>query len=208
MKYINSLILACSLSLLSATANATPIISFFIDGNTFYNSFEIQNDSTANEKIESASIDLSGLGVVFDTVSGGVVNNSDGKQFTPVGGSDLATGLVGPVVVADGASFFEMFFTDFDSGESIVWDIDLDFMPSPTRVDGDDLIGALVSIVFSSGETLFGSLEAVSGNSDASQFVASGITIGGPGSSVAVSAPGTFGILVLSMALMLVRRFR
>ena len=205
MKFFKQLVLLGSLSLLSMGATATPIIGFFIDGNTYYNSFELENQSTDNESIVSAFIDLSGLNIFFDTVDGGAVNSSDGKQFTAVGGTDVTTGLSSPVIVADGASFFEMFFSDFNVGESIVWDIDLDFMPSPTRVDGDDLIGALISIEFSTGEVLSGSLEAVAGNSDASQFVASGIA---PGAPVSVSAPGTFGVLIFSMALMLVRRFK
>jgi hypothetical protein len=203
---ISRAIIVAGLVVVSLNAKATPIISFFIDGNTFYNSFEIENTSTDGESIVSASFDISSLGILFDTADGGAVNNSDGKQFTAVGGSDITTGLVTPVIVADGASFFEMFFSDFDSGESIVWDIDLDFSPGSTGVSGDDLIGALVSIEFNTGDILSGILSAVSGNADASEFVATGL-VSAPAAPVAtVSEPDAFFMLMLGGCLVLVRR--
>lgn len=178
VKNIKSLVIAGTFaltSLVSFSSSATPIVNFFIDGNTFFNSFQIDNNSDAGEQITKISFDISGLGVAFDTVSGGAVNSSDGKQFTPVGGSDVTTGLIGPVLVGDGDTLLEMAFSDFQSAESIIWDIDVDFLPKPTRVDGDDLIGAFLSVEFDNGLILEGMLEAVTGNSDASQFVATGI---------------------------------
>lgn len=174
-KFLGSILGASALISVSFASVATPIVDFFIDGNTYFNSFAINNASDASEKVVKIDFDVSGLGVAFDTADGGAVNASDGRQFTPVSGTDMTTGLVGPVMVADGATLLSMMFGDFDAGESIIFDIDLDFLPSPTRVDGDDLIGAFLSVEFDNGQILEGNLVAVAGNSDASQFVATGI---------------------------------
>ena len=195
-KLLKSTIVAIACTAATFTASATPIVSFFIDGNTYFNSFELENDSTEGEMISSATIDFSGLGVFFDTVDGGAGNSSEGRQFTPVGGSDITTGLLTPVVVADGSTMFEMFFNDFNSGESIIWDIDVDFLPSPTRVDGDDLIGGIVTINFVSGDVLTGILSPVSGNRDASEFIATSFVS-------AVSVPEPTGIALFSVILMI-----
>lgn len=195
-KLFKNTIIAIACTVVTSTASATPIVSFFIDGNTYFNSFKLENGSTESEMISSATIDFSGLGVFFDTVDGGAGNSSEGRQFTPVGGSDITTGLLTPVVVADGATMFEMFFNDFNSGESIIWDIDVDFLPSPTRVDGDDLIGGIVTINFVSGDVLTGILSPVSGNSDASEFIATSFVS-------AVSVPEPTGIALFSVILMI-----
>ena len=85
-------------------------------------------------------------------------------------------------------------------GESFVWDIDVDFFTGKKRVDGDDLIGALLSISFDDGTTIDGVFQEIAGNADASGFVAVSFS-----NVNAVSEPAPIALLVLSLALMSLR---
>lgn len=157
---------------LSGAAQAAPSISFFIDGDTFSQPFTIDNNSTDGEEISTIFFDLRPVDAYFDTVDGGLVNTSDGVPFTPVGGSDATTGLVAPVV-PDGAQTMTLNFNDFQAGEAIVFDIDVDFVDPPT-VFGNELIGAEVIVEFGVGEFLSGVFMEVVDNPDAAIFTATG----------------------------------
>ncbi|WP_236615673.1 beta strand repeat-containing protein [Rhodopirellula europaea] len=139
-------------------------LGFLIDGDTFSQPFSITNIGDPGVKVTEFTFNLAGTGKNFDT------SPSTGVAFTPAGGSDLTTGLVGPVSVPDTATSFTINFTDFDSGETFSWDIDVDDIGGNNPVDGNELIGAATTITFSDGSVLTGILEAVPGNSDAAQF--------------------------------------
>jgi hypothetical protein len=168
--------LACATTMLvAAPAQADGNLFFLIDGDTFTQPFAITNNSTAGETILEFGFNLAGTGVVFDPEDGGPPGNGTlGTPFTPQGGSDVTTGLVNPVNVVDGSTFFKMNFTDFGVGETFSWLLDVDpadpGAPTPT-IFGNNLIGALVYVDFSNGMRGSGLIEAVAGNDDAGQLV-------------------------------------
>lgn len=158
---------------LAAPAHADGNLFFLIDGDTFTQPFSITNNSTAGERVLGFGFDLAGTGVVFDPEDlGPPGNNTAGTPFTPQGGSDVTTGLVNPVNVVDGSTFFQMAFTDFQVGETFSWLLDVDPSDpnaSPT-IFGNQLIGATVWVDFSNGLRGTGLIEAVPGNGDAGQL--------------------------------------
>ena len=91
--------------------------------------------------------------------------------------TDADTGLVGPVTVPDGATTFTLNFTDFNSGETFQWDIDVDTVGQNNPVFGNELIGATATIEFSDGNVVSGILETVPGNGDAAQFNVTGVSL-------------------------------
>ena len=184
----------------SANASAALIVSLDIDGNTAYNPFTLISSASNTANITSFTFDLGSLGLVFDPENGGAFDNGNGVAFTPRSNSGSITGLVTPYDVADGATSFTQFFTDFNPGESFIWDIDVDFFTGKKRVDGDDLIGALLSISFDDGTVIDGIFEEISGNADASGFVAVSFS-----NVNAVSEPAPIALLVLSLALISLR---
>ncbi len=146
-------------------------LGFIVDGDTFSQPFTITNSSGAGVNVVSFTLDISATGQEYDT------NSGTGVPFTPVAATATATGLVGPVSVPDGATTFTLNFTDFDSGESFQWDIDVDTVGQNNGVDGNELIGATATIAFDDGNTLTGILEAVPGNTDAAQFNVTGVSL-------------------------------
>jgi hypothetical protein len=172
---------------------------FLIDGDTFTQPFSITNNSTAGESVLSFGFDLSGTGVVFDPEDEGPPGNGTlGTPFTPQGGSDVTTGLVTPVNVVDGSTFFSMDFTNFGVGETFTWLLDVDPADpdaSPT-VLGNTLIGALVYVDFSNGLRGTGFLEAVSDNPDASQLVITTFT-----PTPAIPEPSTWAMMIAGFGL-------
>ena len=184
----------------SANASAALIVSLDIDGNTAYNPFTLISSASNTANITSFTFDLGSLGLVFDPETGGAFDNGNGVAFTPRSNTASITGLVSPYAVTDGATSFTQFFTDFNPGESFIWDIDVDFFTGKKRVDGDDLIGALLSISFDDGTTIDGVFQEIAGNADASGFVAVSFS-----NVNAVSEPAPIALLVLSLALMSLR---
>ncbi|NQY17640.1 hypothetical protein [Alteromonas sp.] len=196
---------ACLSVAMVSNASAALIVSLDIDGNTAYQPFTLASAASNTANITSFTFDLGSLGLVFDPENGGAFANGNGVAFTPKANTGASTGLVSPFAVVDGSTSFTQFFTDFNPGEMFKWDIDVDFLSGTKRVDGDDLIGASLSVMFDDGSMLAGTFAPISGNSDASGFVATSFT---SGSSVAVEEPAPFGILALSLALFGLARFR
>lgn len=180
----------------SSPALADGSLYFLIDGDTFTQPFSLTNNSTGGETILSFGFDLAGTGVVFDPVTGGAPGNGTaGTPFTPVGGSDVTTGLTGSPTIVDGATFFQIFFNSFNVGEtfSFVLDVDPADPNANATVLGNSLIGATIFADFSNGLRGTGQLIAVDGNPDASQFV---ITTFTPTPN-AVPEPATWALMLL-----------
>ena len=173
---LRTLLAASTIALASSAAMATPALFFVVDGDTFTQPFSITNQSSASERVTRFQLNLTPSAMVFDTVDFGPPgNNTFGVPFTPRNGSDVLTGLVPTAGPADGSAFLDISFTNFDSSEAFVWDIDVDGADGLTvSVFGNQLIGSLATIDFSNGERLFGTLSALQGRPQASQFVVTG----------------------------------
>ncbi|GAB5378278.1 MAG: hypothetical protein AcusKO_47400 [Acuticoccus sp.] len=159
---------------LGALVEVTPDTG--LDASTFSgSSFQITNTSQAGAQITSISIDLSTAilpDMVFDpTGSGG---DATASPFTPNSGA-AATGLVVPGDPASdpfsqprngGFDVITIDFTDFGAGEQFAFTTDVD--PNSIQgvpgagnagaVSGYELVGSTVSVTFSNGQTIVGSL--------------------------------------------------
>lgn len=203
MKLGKALPLACLAGAMTvaiaAPAQADGNLFFLIDGDTFTQPFSITNNSTAGESILGFGFNLAGTGVVFDPVDGGPPGNGTfGTPFTPQGGTDVTTGLVNPVSVIDGSTFFSMNFTNFGVGESFNWLLDVDPADplASATVLGSDLIGALVYVDFSNGLRGSGLIQAVTGNDDAGQLVITTFT-----PTPGIPEPSTWAVMILGFGL-------
>lgn len=181
----------------SSAVQAAPSLAFLIDGDTFAQPFRIDNNSGGGEMVTRFALDLStittpGGAFCFDTVAGGPCRFTGGAgPFSPVGGTDVTTGLIGPVVVPDAAQLLDISFTDFDAGEFFSWDIDVDQIGAPnSTVTGDQMVGATATVDFNDGTRLFGVIGTVVGNPDAGQFVVTGVgrVVPEPGSLLLVGS--------------------
>ena len=192
---LRTLLAATAVALASQSALATAELLFLIDGDTFTQPFSITNQSTLSEQVTRFQLNIAPASMVFDTVNGGVPNISNGVPFTPNGVSGTLTGLVPTFGPADGASLLDISFTHFDSGEAFLWDIDIDGASgSPISVFGNQLIGSLATIDFSNGERLFGTLSAVGGRPQASQFL-----VTGRGITPTLPEPGSLALVGLAL---------
>ena len=187
-KVLLSLVLTLALF---SNANAAPILTFLIDGDTFQNDFSISNDSTDGEKITGFQLDLRTADnrICFDLDGNGDDSISDscnagnpGLSFVErSGGSD--TGLISSSVIdavgsLDAFDFLEVLFSDFGPGEEFSWAIDIDTFNGGRNggINGRQMIGSTVTVDFSSGIRASGRLTAVDGNFDASAFIVESIT--------------------------------
>lgn len=180
-------------------------LAFLIDGNTFAQPWVITNTSQAGVDITGFMIDLAPTialnppGFVWDSLAPGAP-----VPFQPLFNSDVTTGLVsvngnlvtpgtnplqdnlGAVLpgggVPDDGTLIDLVFNDFNSGEIFTWDLDVDVTGAgASTVTGDDLIGSDITVFFTGGLFIAGTLQAVLGNPDASQFVATSGNIGAGG---------------------------
>ena len=111
-------------------------IVFRAEGDTFEQSMVLTNNSTRNEWLQTFVLDLTSLGLEFDT------SVQTGKPFTPAPGSQALTGMGTPVISADNKTL-TLTFTDFAPGESIPFVIDIDRAGGQAAaIFGDNLIGA------------------------------------------------------------------
>ncbi|TCI02618.1 hypothetical protein EZV61_12505 [Corallincola luteus] len=161
------LISAAVLALCSASAAAIPMVDLTIDGNTWNDPFVLENMSTEGELISSVSIDLSGIGLVFDTEG-----LSSKLEFLD-GDADYVAYQKSTGETVDGSNdVLEITFDELVS-DSFAWIVDVDFVdPSLTYVSvfGNDMFGGLVSVFFDSGATLGGQFSRVAGNDDAAHL--------------------------------------
>lgn len=147
-------------------------ISFRIDGDTFNSPYSVSNSSSPGINITKFHIDLSSTGIQFDTVNGqpGVDNSA---PFSSIGGTNVTTGLFSPSSVLDGAKILDLFFNDFNPGETYSWYIDVDRGNTIATVIGNELIGTSVYIDFSDGYRISGLMQADPLSSTAAVFAAS-----------------------------------
>lgn len=142
--------------------------------------------------LDLSTITTPGGAFCYDTVAGGPCRFAGSAgAFSPAGGTDVITGLIGPVVVADASQLLDISFADFDAGEFFRWDIDVDQIgATSSAVTGDEMVGATATVDFSDGTRLFGVISAVAGNSDAGQFVVTGVgrAVPEPGSLLLVGS--------------------
>ena len=173
---LRKVLAATALALASSASFAAPALYFLINGDTFTQPFSISNQSTGGEYVTRFQLDIRPASMVFDTANGGPPGNgTDGQEFVANAGSDAITGLVAGGNPADGSPVLDISFTDFNAGETFGWYIDIDGASgNPITVTGNMLIGSAVSIWFSNGERLFGSLIAVAGTPEASQLFITG----------------------------------
>ena len=174
-------------------------LSFLIDGDTFSDPFSVTNTATV-ASITRFELDTTPAGIIWDSTDD--VPGTASTAFQPVAPSDITTGLVsvngtnitagtdplqdaGGTVLAgggvpDGQGVIDLVFNDFGPGESFEWNLDADDIGIPdSAVTGNELIDTTISLSFSNGAEVSGALQAVAGNPDASQFVAtSGISLG------------------------------
>lgn len=170
-------------------------LGFLISGDTFSQPFSIENTSIASVDITNFTFDLTPLPggqFNFDTDSPPVVTASAATPFAPFGGTEVTTGLqtvngsTNPPgwAIPDQAQVMNATFNNFGPGKTFQWVVDLDqTFGGDESVSGNELIGANVSVNFSNGANLTGGLFAVPGDPTASQFIATGGTLTGPGIS-------------------------
>lgn len=199
MKF-RKLLAASALALASSASFAAPALYFLVDGDTFTQPFSITNQSTQAERVTRFQIDLAPTAMVFDTADFGAPGNDTlGVPFTPVGSDASLTGLVAGGNPADGSTLLDLSFGGFDAGETFRWNIDIDGSDtSVISVFGNQLIGASVSIWFSNGERLFGSLVAVDGRPQASQLFITGRD-GNPTPPNGTPEPGSLALAGLAL---------
>lgn len=196
---------AAALAASASSSFAAPALAFLIDGNTFDVGFSITNASSGDDRITRFTWDLSGANMVFDTVTGGLPNATTGSPFQSDAATAGAVGLVGSDAdnnPADASAILDLHFTDFNVNEAFGWQIDIDgFSGNPVTVYGNDLIGARVTIEFSSNIRIFGEMRTAYdrfGNEmiEASRFVETGReSMGGPN----VPEPGSLALVGLAL---------
>ena len=188
--------------LLASSAHALPSLSFIIDGDTYSEPFSITNNSTGAESVTGFRLNLAPAGICFDQASDSC-HSSAGVNFAASGGTGTSTGLVSGAVSSNN-EVLTLVHNDFGPGETFSWDIDVDEAPcgagcpSNPSVYGNEMIGALAEVDFSTGQTLLGVLAPVSGNPDASQFTVTGV----------IPEPGTATLLSIGLSMLALRRRR
>ncbi|MGB3650543.1 MAG: malectin domain-containing carbohydrate-binding protein, partial [Rivularia sp. (in: cyanobacteria)] len=146
-------------------------------------SFRITNNSTNGEKINKVTIDLSTSifpDLVFDP--DGIAGDPVGKGFAV--DSQGGTGLVKGNFIKlhdDGYDALEIFFNDFDPGETFTFSADIDptsvrGLPQPgpqesASVSGLELIGSKVTVDFDNNATYTGQTYRIPDSLDGSQAV-------------------------------------
>ncbi|MEZ6033072.1 MAG: hypothetical protein R3C17_08280 [Planctomycetaceae bacterium] len=168
-------------------------LSFLIDGDTLSQPWLLTNSSAGSVDITRLTLDIAPSGNIWDSSAAapGVAFTS----FQPLNNSDVTTGLTSVngtlitagsnpltdstgTVLADGGvpdatSVLDLVFNGFAPQESFTWNLDVDPASFPDgSTDGNDLIGSTIQLQFSDGGVVGGILQAVAGNANASEFIA------------------------------------
>lgn len=204
-KFLQTAIAGLLLSASTAASAGTIDIDFLVDGDTYTQPWSISNNSTDGVLLESFVFDLRPLNTYCYDLSSSDCNSSLGVAFSAVNGS-ASTGFVNATVTDEPGGlahndFLKIDFNDFGQGETFQWDIDVDSTANST-VYGNELIGSTAYAQMSDGNTYFGSLEAIVGNSDASRFVISSVV------STDVPEPTTLAIFALGIMGLGARRIK
>jgi len=142
MKFRN-LIASAVIGAASSGAMAATAAYFEVTGDTFSQPFTLRNDSNAGEQITRFRLFLAPAGLVFDTATGGMPNDSIGREFTVF--SQVGNVGLGPVNLIDGSPTLDLSFSNFDSvniiggggrAESLSFLVDID----SALVGGEDVI--------------------------------------------------------------------
>lgn len=115
--------------------------------------FEIRNDSSAGQRIQRLTLDLSPSAgkLIFDTIEGGT-----GVQvFQPFRVEPGEAQLKGAPVIQDGSDRLTLDFTRFEPGQRFRFSIDVDDQLTASdlgqiRVSGREMEGAVLTVVFGS----------------------------------------------------------
>lgn len=203
-------------------AGALVGLDFLIPDATNAAPLQITNSSAPGYDITGFILDLTPTqtvtppGSIWDTIEPGA-----SSPFMPFGGTDVTTGLnsingtavVGPITFGPGATdttdnlgtvlpgggvpddqpILDLGFNDFNPGETFIWSIDSDFIGQPASVPtGADLIGSDITVNFTGGLFIAGTMQPIVGNPNGSQFIATSGNVNGGG----VSANGADGIRI------------
>lgn len=130
-------------------------VLFRAEGDTFFQPFRLTNNANDGERITQLELDLTPLGLVFDT------DGITGKPFTALNGTGAATGLVSTSLDSTGQILTVVFDgAGFTPGETLEFVIDVDLAPDTVggapigaTILGNDLIGAQVQVDFTAGLT-------------------------------------------------------
>ena len=113
--------------------------------------FEIRNDSSAGQRIQRLTLDLSPSAgkLIFDTIEGG----TGVEVFQPFRVETGEARLRGSPVIQDGSERLTLDFTRFEPGQRFVFSIDVDDQLNASdlgqiRVSGREMEGALLNAVF------------------------------------------------------------
>ena len=113
--------------------------------------FEIRNDSSADQRIQRLTLDLSPSAgkLIFDTLEGG----TGVEVFQPFRIEPGEAQLKGSPVVQDGSDRLTLDFTRFESGQRFRFSIDVDDQLTASdlgqiRVSGREMEGAVLTAVF------------------------------------------------------------
>lgn len=188
MKYF----LIFSACLVSQAATAMPVFEFGMTGNTVYKPFSISNLSTSGEFINAFTLDITGLGYVFDTI-----DNDGGtrysKALSPNSGTGAVTGLLSSSGAVENSTFLRVFFSNFNAGETFLFDIDVDLLgDARSPVYGNELIGSMLTVEFSDGMVLSGLLGGVDGKATSTS-----LNLNGSDFALTVNSPTTLSLFAL-----------
>ena len=133
--------------------------------------FEILNDSSAGQRIQRLTLDLSGSAgkLIFDTIKGG----TGVEVFQPFRIEPGEARLKGSPVVQDGSDRLTLDFTRFDPGQRFRFSIDVDDQLTASdlgqiRVSGREMEGAVLTAEFGARGATGGEVQArVDGNNRA-----------------------------------------
>lgn len=190
-------------------------VGFLLTGDTTGVPFDLTNNAQIGNNLSRFQWDIAAANLQFNTTG---VN---GVVFQPVNNSNTLTGLTSvngtsnPFTVNNLATNLDLVFNDFnpingvldtgedtnnngalDTGEDLPetfsFQLDVDRAGVPANVIGNEYIGSIVTATFASGQVVTGTMQAVTGNATASQFVPTSNNLGtGTGFGVNVGGVST-----------------